>query len=81
MAKCLARQMGQFDCAQLLSRTLGEEESADFLLTAIADPILQQVSLDDIGGSVNLDLPGEGGQKAGSARKKKGAARPERHAA
>jgi len=80
-AKCLARQLGQFDCAQLLSRTLGEEESADFLLSTIADPILQQVSLDDIGGAVNLDSVGEGGEKAGSARKKKGPAKSERRAA
>jgi len=80
-AKCLARQLGQFDCAQLLSRTLGEEESADFLLSAIADPILQQVSLDDTGDSVNLDSAGEGSEKAGSPRKKKGTAKSERHAA
>src|ERR1700743_2037287 len=33
-ARGLARQLGKRDCARLLSQTLGEEESADFLLTA-----------------------------------------------
>src|SRR5665213_1959999 len=46
-ARCLARQIGEIDCALLLSHTLGEEESADWLLSAISDPILQQASLDD----------------------------------
>jgi Mn-containing catalase len=54
-ARSLARQLGQHDCAVLLSRTLGEEESTDFLLTAIADPIVQQLSLDDAGADVNLE--------------------------
>jgi Mn-containing catalase len=54
-ARSLARQLGEHDCAVLLSRTLGEEESADFLLTAISDPIVQQLSLDDAGADVNLD--------------------------
>jgi len=54
-ARSLARQLRQYDSATLLSRTLGEEESADFLLTAIADPIVQQLSLDDAGADVNLD--------------------------
>jgi Mn-containing catalase len=65
-AKSLARQLGQFECARLLSHTLGEEEAADFLLTAIADPIVQQVSLDDLGGDVDLEsVPAAG---AGSGR-------------
>lgn len=54
-ARGLARQMGIRDCAQLLSQTLGEEESADFLLTAISDPLIQQLTLDDMGADVNLD--------------------------
>jgi Mn-containing catalase len=62
-ARCLARQLGEVDCARLLSHTLGEEESADFLLTAIADPIMQQVSLDDAGAPVNLETVGENGRK------------------
>jgi hypothetical protein len=44
-AKCLARQVGEIECAKLLSHTLGEEESTDFLLTAIAEPLLQQLRL------------------------------------
>ena len=54
-ARCLARQLGENECARLLSHSLGEEESADFLLTAIADPLLQQLSLNDAGADVNLD--------------------------
>src|SRR5512142_200834 len=54
-ARSLARQVGEIDCARLLTHTLGEEESADFLLTAIADPIIQQAALDDLGADVNLD--------------------------
>jgi Mn-containing catalase len=68
-AKCLARQLGENECAKLLSHTLGEEESTDFLLTAMAEPMLQQLSLDDIGGDVNLETVGviEGSE---SSRKK-----------
>ena len=72
-ARSLARQLGEVDCARLLSHTLGEEESADFLLTAIADPLIQQVSIDDAGANVNL----ENGDKRAPARKKK-AERPEK---
>ena len=41
-ARTLALQIGERDVAKLLSYTLGEEESADYLLTAIAKPILQE---------------------------------------
>ncbi len=51
----LARQIGAVDAATLLTHTLGEEESADFLLTTIAKPLLQQATLDDLGAHVNLD--------------------------
>ena len=54
-ARGLARQMGLRDCARLLSHTLGEEESTDFLLTAISDPLVQQLTLDDMSADVNLD--------------------------
>src|SRR4051794_21810518 len=53
-AKCLARQIGEIGCARLLSHTLGEEESADFLLSAISEPIIQQATLEDAGTPVNL---------------------------
>jgi len=54
-ARALARQMGEIECAKLLSHTLGEEESTDFLLTVISEPLVQRASLDDMGGKVNLD--------------------------
>jgi Mn-containing catalase len=54
-ARTLARQMGEVECAKLLSHTLGEEESADYLLTAISEPILQQLTLTDAGAKTNLD--------------------------
>ena len=69
-ARGLARQMGLRDCARLLSHTLGEEESADFLLTAISDPIVQQLTLDDMGADVNLDK-GERKQPTSRGRKSK----------
>ncbi len=42
--RALARQIGQLEVSALLSRTLGEEESADFLLSEIAKPIIQQAA-------------------------------------
>ncbi len=51
----LARQLGELEAATLLSHTLGEEESADFLLTAVSKPLLQQASLDEMGAEVNLE--------------------------
>jgi Mn-containing catalase len=43
-ARCLAKQIGEREVATLLSHTLGEEESSDYLLTAIAKPIMQDAS-------------------------------------
>jgi Mn-containing catalase len=80
-ARALARQLGEFDCARLLSHTLGEEESADHLLTALADPLLQQASLDDIGAEVNLDTVGGDAVEKPTASKKKKPAKTERGAA
>jgi len=45
--RSLARLIGEKDVAILLSQTLGEEESADYLLTEVAKPLLQEVSLED----------------------------------
>lgn len=45
--KCLARLLGEIEVAQLLAYTLGEEQSADHLLTVISAPILQEAVLDD----------------------------------
>jgi Mn-containing catalase len=46
--RTLARQIGELEVATLLSHTLGEEESADYLLTQVAKPLLQQATLDDL---------------------------------
>jgi len=51
----LARQLGEMQCARLLSHTLGEEETTDFLLTAISDPLIQQAAIEDGGTDVNLE--------------------------
>lgn len=45
--RALARQIGAYDVATLLTHTLGEEESADFLLSTIAAPLLQQATAED----------------------------------
>ena len=37
----LARQIGEREVATLLSHTLGEEESSDYLLTELSKPIMQ----------------------------------------
>lgn len=44
----LARQIGEFRVYELLSHTLGEEESADFLLTQAAKPIVQQAASESL---------------------------------
>jgi Mn-containing catalase len=48
-ARCLARQIGERKVSTLLSHTLGEEERADYLLTALSEPILQEAALVDDG--------------------------------
>jgi Mn-containing catalase len=40
--KSLARLIGEIDVAKLLTQTLGEEESTDYLLTEIAKPLAQE---------------------------------------
>jgi len=70
-ARALARQLGEHHCARLLTQTLGEEESTDFLLTMISDPLLQQLSLDDAGANVNLETVGAGNGGNGGTRKRK----------
>jgi len=46
-ARCLARQIGEREVYTLLSHTLGEEESSDYLLTELSKPLLQEASLMD----------------------------------
>jgi Mn-containing catalase len=70
----LARQLGEIEAARLLSHTLGEEESSDFLLTAIADPLIQQAAIEDGGHNINL----ENVEKRGPARVTKKADKPEK---
>ena len=48
-AKCLAKQLGERDVARLLSQTLGEEESTDFLLSELTKPLLQQALSVELG--------------------------------
>lgn len=42
--RALARQIGEFDVAELLTHTLGDEEAADFLLTEVSKPLIQQAT-------------------------------------
>jgi Mn-containing catalase len=44
-ARALARQIGERDIATLLSHSLGEEESSDYLLTELSKPLLQDALL------------------------------------
>ena len=45
-ARGLARLLGEVEVAKLLSHTLGDEETTDFLLTEVAKPILQEAAYD-----------------------------------
>ena len=53
--RALAKQLGLLDVAELMTHTLGDEESADFLLTSIAKPMVQQATLEDMGANVDLE--------------------------
>lgn len=44
----LAHHLGEFDAAALLTHTLGEEESADFLLTEVAKPLVQEALSEEL---------------------------------
>jgi Mn-containing catalase len=46
--RSLARLIGEKDVARLLTHTLGEEESTDYLLTEIAKPLLQRARVDEL---------------------------------
>lgn len=46
--RALARQIGEREAEKLLSHSLGEEESADHLLSEIAKPIIQQATAEDL---------------------------------
>jgi Mn-containing catalase len=70
-ARALARQIGELEAATLLSHTFGEEESADYLLTAIAKPLIQRATLEDMGAEVNLETVPPKDQPSNQARRKK----------
>ena len=74
-ARGLARQLGEFECAKLLTQTLGEEESSDFLLTALADPLLQELTLKDLGATVDLENVPTSSEDSGGNRTKPASAR------
>ncbi len=65
-ARTLARQLNAPEVARLLSTTLGEEESTDYLLTEIAKPLLQKASLEDTppGGRARETAPAAGRQRS-----------------
>src|SRR6202046_873474 len=48
-ARCLAKQVGEREVATLLSHTLGEEEAADFILTDLSKPLMQQAMSVEVG--------------------------------
>jgi len=45
--KTLARQIGEIEVSKLLTQILGEEEGADYLLTEIAKPLVQQATAEE----------------------------------
>lgn len=59
--RSLARHAGEREVAALLSHTLGEEEAADFLLTSLAQPLLQQALSVEFGNGTKAPW-GEPGQ-------------------
>jgi Mn-containing catalase len=47
-ARSLARMIGQHQAATLLSHTLGEEEAADYLLTEVSKPLIQEAAMEEL---------------------------------
>jgi Mn-containing catalase len=64
-AHCLAKQIGEREVAALLFHTRGEEEAADFLLTALTQPILQQATSVEFGDGTKAPW-GEPGEPSGA---------------
>jgi Mn-containing catalase len=74
--RALAKQLGLQEIAELMTHTLGDEESADYLLGSIAKPLVQQATLEDMGANVDLEGKPSGRQETGTeSRRKKTAAR------
>src|SRR6202789_1794816 len=53
--RALAKQLGLLDVAELMTHTLGDEGGGDFLLSAIAKPLVQRATLEDMGANVDLE--------------------------
>jgi len=47
-ARSLARMIGEHEVWKLLSHTLGEEEGADYLLTEISKPLIQEAAAEEM---------------------------------
>jgi Mn-containing catalase len=62
-ARCLARQIGEREVATLLSHTLGEEESSDYLLTELGKPLMQEATLATSTQTVEIPAPKQKSQK------------------
>ena len=69
--RALAKQVGLLDVAELMTHTLGDEESADFLLSSIAKPMVQQATLEDMGANVDLEGKAFSRQEAGTETRRK----------
>jgi Mn-containing catalase len=73
--RALAKQLGLLEVAELMTHTLGDEESADYLLSSIAKPMVQQATLEDMGANVDLEGKPVGRQEAAvETRRRKTAA-------
>jgi len=64
-ARSMARHLGEYECATLLTRTLGEDKGFDLLLTAIGDPITRRLTYAEAGkaGTGTTRMPGAAGPK------------------
>jgi Mn-containing catalase len=69
--RALAKQLGLLDIAELMTHTLGDEESADYLLTSIAKPLVQQATLEDMGANVDLEGTPASRQEAGTETRRR----------
>lgn len=56
-ARTLALQIDERDVANLLGQTLGEEEAADYMLTAITKPLLQQARSEELNEGASIRTP------------------------
>jgi Mn-containing catalase len=69
--RALAKQLGLLDIAELMTHTLGDEESTDFLLSSLAKPMVQQATLEDMGANVDLEGKPFSRREAGTETRRK----------